>query len=91
MFLIIVSVIIIGCFKIASVSSRISIIKFRVSNHKLQIERGRYENLMRSERKYNVSHVLGDEFHFLFQCSIFNDERKLVCRSTEKYHVLLSS
>ena len=25
-----------------------------------------------------MCHVVGDEFHFLFQCSIFNDERKLL-------------
>ena len=60
------------------VSLRIALSKFRVSNHKLPIERGRYENLERSERKCNVCHVLGDEFHFLFLCSIFNDERKLL-------------
>ena len=60
------------------VSLRIPLTKFRVSNHKLPIGRGRYENLGRSERKCNVCHVLGDEFHFLFQCSIFNDERNLL-------------
>ena len=80
------------------VSLRIYLTKFRVSNHKLPIERGRYENLERSERKCNVCHVLGDKFHFLFQYSIFNDERRLLLQkyywsnlSAEKYHVLLSS
>ena len=45
-----------------------------------------------------MCHVLGDEFYFLFQCSIFNDDRKLLLPkyywsnlSTDKYHVLLSS
>ena len=48
------------------VSLRISLTKFRFSNHKLPIERGIYENLECSERKCNVCHVLGDELHFLF-------------------------
>ena len=48
------------------VSLRIFLTKFRVSNHQLPIERGRYENLEHGERKCNVCQVLGDEFHFLF-------------------------
>ena len=42
--------------------------------------------------------LLGDEFLFLFQCSIFKDEKKLhllkyywAYLSTDKYYVLLSS
>ena len=41
-------------------------------------------------------HVLGDELHFLFQYSIFNERKFLFPKycsstlSTEKYHVLLS-
>ena len=59
-------------------SLRIYLPKFRFSNPKLPIERVRSEWEKRSGRRCNVCHVLGDEFHFLFQCSIFIDERKLL-------------
>ena len=36
----------------------VKITKFRVSNHKLPIERGRYDSLERSERKCSMCHVL---------------------------------
>ena len=46
------------------------LIKFRTSNHKLEIERGRYDNIERSERicKMCSLNVLGDEYHLLFEC-----------------------
>ena len=60
MFLIIVSLIIIRCLEKnlkmethmlkLPLSLRTYLTKFRVSNHKLPIERGRYENLERSEK-----------------------------------------
>ena len=53
------------------VSLRIYLNKFRVSNHKSPIERGRYGNLERSERKCNVCRVLGDEFHFFCFSAVF--------------------
>ena len=43
-----------------------SITKFRLSNHKLPVERGRYLNIIRSERTCDVCdmNVLG-EYHYI--------------------------
>ena len=45
--------------------------KLRTSNHKLAVERGRYPNLPRHERtcEFCDQESLGDEFHFLLECS----------------------
>ena len=52
--------------------------KFRSVNHKLPIEKGRYQNIERNLRTCNLCsvNVLGDEFHYIFQCSHFNTIRK---------------
>lgn len=41
--------------------------KFRISNHKLNIETGRYEKISRFDRIYPVCGI-EDEIHFLFNC-----------------------
>ena len=64
------------------VSFRIPSTKFRVSNHKLPIEIGRYENVERSEGKCIVCHVLGDEFHFLFQCIVLMMRGSYFCQNS---------
>ena len=48
--------------------------QFRVSNHKLPIERGRYENIPRDQRicKLCDSGEVEDEFHFTFKCQKFD-------------------
>jgi hypothetical protein len=45
-----------------------SLCKLRISAHDLLIERGRYNNTPREERKCNVCQVLEDEIHFLDFC-----------------------
>ena len=59
-------------------SSSIPMIKFRTANHKLPIEVGRWENIVYEDRKCNFcdKNDLGDEFHYLFICSYFQNERK---------------
>ena len=75
------------------VSIRISLTKFRVSNHKLPDMKT--WNVMR-EKLVCVMIVLEDKFHLLFHCSILNDERELLLSkyywsnlSTEKYPLLM--
>ena len=48
--------------------------QFRLSNHKLQIERRRYENISRDQRicKLCDSGEIEDEFHFTFKCQKFD-------------------
>ena len=52
-------------------------IKFRTLNHKLPIQKGRIDGIVRSERKCTRCDCddLGDEFHYLFSCSYFLDNR----------------
>ena len=47
---------------------RISLCKLRTSSHCLAIEQGRYRNIQRNERLCEFCNVIGDEFHFLFEC-----------------------
>ena len=56
---------------------RKSITKLRISAHKLIIETGRYSKIPRADRLCNKcdANVLGDEIHFLLECSTFENER----------------
>ena len=58
------------------VSLRIVFTGFRLSNHCLPIEKGRYYNIERCAKKRRHCAVLGDEFHYLFQCSQLKESRK---------------
>ena len=51
--------------------------KFRTQNHKLPIEIGRWQNIERNERLCNLCrNVIGDEFHYILECSSLIEERK---------------
>lgn len=51
--------------------------KFRTSNHKFPIEKGRWENIDHADRKCNLcqKNDIGDEFHYLLVCPFFKSER----------------
>lgn len=55
-----------------------SLLKFRLSNHRLPVETGRWENISLDERKCNICSKkdIGDEFHYLFVCDLFQSERE---------------
>ncbi|KAH3802567.1 hypothetical protein DPMN_156245 [Dreissena polymorpha] len=58
---------------------RFSLSRLIVSSHRLEIESGRWhkpESIPVQERKCQHCNVLEDEFHFLFECSLYNDIRK---------------
>ena len=54
------------------------LINYRLSNHRLPIETGRWNNVERNERLCILcgNTHLGDEYHFLFDCSYFTSFRK---------------
>ena len=56
---------------------RISLTRFRLSNHKLPIERGRWTNTDLQDRvcPFCTQPEIGDEHHFLFVCPHFNESR----------------
>ena len=50
--------------------SRLALCRFRLSNHKLPIERGRFSNIERERRFCQLcnGNMIGDEFHFIIEC-----------------------
>ena len=56
-----------------------SLSKFRCISHRLPIECGRFYNINRSDRLCDLCKVneIGDEFHYIFDCEFFKDERKM--------------
>ena len=55
------------------------ILKFRTSNNKLPVEKGRWENIPLQDRKCNLcpKNDVGDEFHYLLTCPFFEAGRKI--------------
>ena len=56
-------------------SQRQTITRWRLSNHKLQIELGRYLNIPREDRKCTECSLLEDEYHAIFVCPLFHHLR----------------
>ena len=56
---------------VSNVKDRISMSKFRISNHKLMIEKGRHLNLAKFDRKCPFCPNVEDETHFLLHCQTF--------------------
>ena len=53
-----------------SFQKRQLITKFRLSDHNLNIEMGRYSNIPRENRLCHTCQILEDENHFFFHCKI---------------------
>lgn len=52
-------------------------IKFRTRNHRLPIETGNWARIPINQRTCtSCNNKIGDEFHYLFECVLLNDERK---------------
>jgi len=65
---------------------RSMLLKFRISNHLLPIEKGRHFDIKRSERKCELCDLndVGDEYHYVCCCPKFNNIRKKLVPS--KYY-----
>ena len=79
---------------------KFTLCRFRTSNHKLPIEVGRWRRVDRENRFCHLclGRELGDEFHYLFECSSFANERNLYISSRYrnrpnviKYNSMMSS
>ena len=57
---------------------RRALCNFKCLNHRLPIERGHFGGVERDDRVCDIwdTGSLGDEYHYLFQCTFFNNERK---------------
>jgi hypothetical protein len=49
--------------------------KFRLNDHNLEIELGRYKNIPRNQRHCKFGNTLDDEFHFFFDCKVTDNIR----------------
>ena len=56
--------------------------KFRTSNHKLPVEKGRFSKLPRNKRicENCDCNKLCDKYHFLLECPALNDIRKKIIK-----------
>ena len=79
---------------VTNLKHRNSLSRFRTSAHKLEIEVGRYKNIVKEERycKYcsNNCHI-EDEIHFLLKCPIYNSLRSPFITSLKSKFVNLDS
>ena len=66
---------------VKNVKDRISMSKFRLSNHKLMIEKGRHLNIERIDRKCPFCPAVEDETHFLLHCGTFSVMRESLLNS----------
>ena len=55
---------------------RIAITKVRMSSHIFLIERGRWANINREDRKCTECRCIEDEYHVLIECPRYREERK---------------
>ena len=70
--------------KVTNIADRIAFSKFRLSNHKLMIEKGRHEQLPIDMRKCSFCHCVEDERHFLLDCKIFAHPRRKFLREAQE-------
>ena len=62
-------------------NNRFSISKLRLSSHNLRIETGRYDKLEVERRLCENCKQVDDEFHFIINCSLYNNERNVLFNS----------
>jgi hypothetical protein len=60
-------------FNILDEQNSLLLCKFRTTNHKLPIEKGRWSNIPRENRYCELcqKNQIGDEYHYIFECTNF--------------------
>ena len=74
-------------------SHRIALTRLRVSSHNLRVETGRWERpvILRNERLCPAcNNKLEDEFHFIFECKLYEHLRKRLLPRYYWQHPLMS-
>ena len=69
---------------VKNIKDRISMTKFRLSNHKLMIEKGRHLNLKKKDRKCPFCFAFEDENHFLLHCRIYSTLREVMLATVQE-------
>ena len=68
-------------------NQRISLCKFRISNHKREIEQGRYRNISADKRTCKLcNNGVEDEIHYLLKCSVLEKIRKAILSMIYKFY-----
>ena len=76
---------------VRNTNDRISMTKFRLSNHKLMIEKGRHLNLRKEDRICPFCSAYEDEKHFLLHCYIYSNLREtLLITAEEKLNIQIN-
>ena len=70
-------------------ANRKDLVKIRISNHKLMIETGRYNQTSRNDRVCPIcnSGIIEDEFHFLFHFPKYSISREKFCNQIQQNFV----
>ena len=69
---------------VKNLKDRISMTKFRLSNHNLMIEKGRHLDLLKHERRCPLCFCFEDEKHFILNCPVFAHLRNDLISTVEK-------
>ena len=80
-------------FKILNIGDAIRLCWFRTTNQNLPIETGRWRNIDRGNRYCNLCNCqkLGDEYHYVLECSSLNDKRKQLLPKYFMKDIMLSN
>ena len=64
-------------FNILDEQNSLLLCKFRTTNHKLHIEKGRWNNIPRENHYYELcqKNQIGDEYHYIFECTNLSEKR----------------
>ena len=64
-------------FYILDEQNSLLLCKFRTTNHKLTIEKGRWSNIPRENRYWELcqKNQIGDEYHYIFECTNLSEKR----------------
>ena len=69
---------------VKNIKDRMSMTKFRLSNHQLMIEKGRHSNIKKEDRICPFCSAFEDEKHFLLYCSIYSNLRETMLVTAEE-------
>ena len=73
-------------YTLTNFNSRKILTKFRISDHKLEIEIGRYKKVPREQRICKACKVLDDEKHLFLHCHINYNIRNSLIQEIEIYY-----
>ena len=73
--------------KITNIRHKIATTRLRISSHKLLVEKGRHNHIPLQQRicHYCNLNEIEDESHFIVDCTLYNNERKILFNCIQDY------